>query len=90
MNWMAWTVPTALFFVGVAGALVLMSVWEIRSPGTPRRGLLPMITTRGDRFFITLLTSAYLHAAWLAVSDGPVLVASGISLVVGFVLMRWG
>jgi predicted small integral membrane protein len=87
---MAWTVPTALFFAAVAVALLIMSVWEIRSPAVPRRGFLPMVTTRGDRFFITLLTSAYLHAAWLALSDGSVLVASAISLLVGFVLMRWG
>lgn len=90
MSWMAWTLPTALFFVAVAVALVIMSVWEIRSPTMPRRGLLPFVTTRGDRFFIALLGSAFLHAAWLAVSDGPVLVMTAACVIVGFVLMRWG
>ena len=90
MSWMAWTVPTALFFVSVAAALVIMSCWEIRSPTVPRRGILPFVTTRGDRFFITLLASAFLHAAWLAVSDGPVVVMSAACVIVGFVLMRWG
>ncbi len=90
MNWMAWTLPTALFFVAVASALLVMIVWELRSPTLTRRGFLPMATTRGDRFFIALLASAFAHIAWLAVSDGPVLIASGLSLMGGFVLMRWG
>ena len=90
MSWMAWTVPTAMFFCAVAAALVAMSIWEIRSPTVPRRGFLPLVTTRGDRFFITLLASAFLHAAWLGASDGPVLVMTAVCLMLGFVLMRWG
>ena len=88
VNWMAWTLPTALFFVVVACALVLDVGLGTPRPGT-RRGLLPLVTTRGDRFFITLLSSAYLHAR------GSRLGRSGLDchrhlLVVGFVLMRWG
>ncbi|MEJ2088393.1 MAG: DUF2160 family membrane protein [Gammaproteobacteria bacterium] len=90
MSWMAWTLPTALFFAAVAVALAIMSVWELRAPTVPRRGFLPFVSTRGDRFFITLLASAYLHAAWLALSDGPVLIVTAACVVLGFVLMRWG
>ena len=90
MSWMAWTPPTAVFFLAVAVALLVMSLWEWRSPTVLRQGFLPLATTRGDRFFITLLASAFVHIAWLAVSDGSVLVASGFCLIGGFVLMRWG
>ena len=90
MSWMAWTPPTAVFFLAVAVALLVMSLWEWRSPTVLRQGFLPLATTRGDRFFITLLASAFVHIAWLAVSDGSVLVASGLCLIGGFVLMRWG
>ncbi len=90
MSWMAWTIPTAMFFVAVAVALVVMTVWELRSPTVMRRGFLPIATTRGDRFFITLLACAFAHIAWLAVSDATVLIASGLCLIGGFVLMRWG
>ena len=90
MEWMAWTQPTALFFVTVALSLVLMTLWEIRSPTEPRKGLLPLVTTRGDRFFIALLASAFVHAAWLALSDTTVVVASGISILLGIALLRWG
>ena len=87
---MAWTLPTALFFLAVGVSLALMTVWELRSPDVARRGFLRRSTTRGDRFFITLLLSAFIHAGWLASSDASVLVASTGCVILGFVLMRWG
>jgi len=87
---MAWTFPTALFFAAVGVSLALMTFWELRSPGVARRGFLRRSTTRGDRFFIALLVSAFFHAGWLALSDASVLVASTACLFLGFVLMRWG
>ncbi len=61
MEWMNWTVPTAVFFGVIALFLAGMTTWELRSPSIPRRGFLPITTTRGDRLFIGLLGSAYLH-----------------------------
>ncbi|MGE0623599.1 MAG: DUF2160 domain-containing protein [Pseudomonadales bacterium] len=90
MSWMAWTLPTAIFFASVAAALAVMTVWELVSPSVPRRGFLPLTTTRGDRFFIALLGAAFIHVGWLAVSDAPVLIASAVALVTAVVLMRWG
>lgn len=87
---MAWTLPTAVFFSAVAIALAVMTVWELISPTVPRRGFLPLVTSRGDRFFIALLSAAFVHVAWLAVTDAPVFFASAIALVLGLVLMRWG
>ena len=69
MEWMAWTTPTALFFGGIALILAGMTTWELRSPSIPRRGLLPISTTRGDRLFIGLLGSAYLHLLVIGVTD---------------------
>ncbi|MFN3278900.1 MAG: DUF2160 domain-containing protein [Paracoccus hibiscisoli] len=67
MAWMAWTTPTAIFFVIIALLLVTFSVLAIRFPETPRRGVLGIETTRGDRLFITLLGSAFINLAWLGV-----------------------
>jgi len=89
-EWMAWTAPTALFFAAVAAALAILTWLELRWPTTPRRGWLPMTTTRGDRFFISLLTAAFVHVAWLALTDVPVTWASAISVLLAALLMRWG
>ena len=68
-NWMAWTLPVAVFFVCVALMLVAMTVWEIKSPTVLRKGFLPIATTRGDRLFIGLLAAAYLNLLFVGVSD---------------------
>ena len=66
-GWMAWTWQTAVFFGVIALLLVVMGVWEWRSPGGgPRRGILGLVTTRGDRLFISLLAAGYIHLLWLA------------------------
>ncbi len=71
-EWMAWTTPVAVFFTCIVLMLIGMTVWEIRSPTTLRKGFLPMATTRGDRLFIGLLLAAYINlvfvgaAEWLA------------------------
>lgn len=90
MDWMVWTVPTALFFATIAGILVAMTVWEVVSPTSFRRGFLPLATTRGDRLFIGLLSSAWFHLAWLGLTDmhpGYMTVACVVWLGV---LLRWG
>ena len=68
-SWMAWTLPTAVFFICIALMLVGMTVWELRSPTKLRKGFLPMATTRGDRMFIGLLSAAYVNLAFVAVSE---------------------
>ena len=40
MSWMAWTLPTAIFFVTIALLLVTFTVLAVRFPETPRRGVL--------------------------------------------------
>lgn len=90
MQWMAWTWPTAAFFLCVALALAVLTLLELRFPTRLRRGWLPIPTTRGDRFFIALLAAAAVHVSWLALTDAAVLWASVISLVVAAVLMVRG
>ena len=90
MEWMAWTWPTATFFASVAIALAFMTLLELRRPTVERRGLLPIPTTRGDRFFISLLGSAFIHILWLAATDLPVAVAGLLSLGYAALVMSKG
>ncbi len=90
LSWMAWTWPTAAFFIFIALCLVAMAIWEWRQPGgAPRRGVLGLDTTRGDRLFITLLGSAFIFLGWLGFLGTPLWGALVISLAYGFVVFRW-
>ena len=68
-EWMAWTLPVAVFFLSIVLMLAGMTVWELKSPTTLRKGWLPIATTRGDRLFIGLLAAAYVNLAFVAVSE---------------------
>ena len=68
-DWMAWTLPVAVFFSAIVLMLAGMTVWELRSPTVLRKGWLPMATTRGDRLFIGLLAAAYVNLGFVAVSE---------------------
>ena len=89
-SWMAWTWQTAVFFIAIAGLLVSMTVWEMVSPGgAPRHGVLGIESTRGDRLFISLLGSAFIHLAWLGLVGPNLMWASGISLIYALAVFRW-
>jgi predicted small integral membrane protein len=88
-EWMAWTTPVAVFFTCIVIMLFGMTIWEIKSPTSIRRGFLPLDTTRGDRLFIGLLAAAYLNLAYVGVS-GKLTAWMGLeaepSIWIGFVL----
>ena len=88
-GWMAWVLPTALFFWLVAGTLVVFTILAIRYPETPRRGILRMETTRGDRLFITLLASGFINLAWLWLALGPQWIALIICLALAVGIFRY-
>jgi predicted small integral membrane protein len=71
LAWMAWTWQTALFFCLVALALIILTLLAIYRPETPRVGILRFPTTRGDRFFVTLIGSAFIFVFWMRYGGGP-------------------
>lgn len=90
LSWMAWTWQTATFFLGIAALLLAMTIWELRSPGgAPRRGILAIETTRGDRLFISLLSAAFIHLGWLAALGPPLWGAFAVSLLLAAAVFRW-
>ncbi len=89
LSWMAWTWPTAAFFVFILLCLLAMGTWEWRVPGgAPRRGILGLDTTRGDRLFISLLGSAFIFLGWLGIFGTPLWGALILSLIYGFAVFR--
>lgn len=65
--WMAWTAPTAIFFVLLALALGTMTWLGLAYPETERVGVLRIPTTRGDRLFVSLIAAAVIHLVWIGV-----------------------
>ncbi|MBB4567935.1 DUF2160 domain-containing protein [Rhizobium leucaenae] len=88
-SWMAWTLPTALFFVTILLLLLGMAIWEYFSPGgNPRVGILHFETTRGDRLFVSLLGAAFIHVAWLGLGGPNLWWAVAISVVYAIGVFR--
>ena len=63
--WMAWTLPTAIFFVLLAATLATMTWLAIAYPEAERVGILRIPTTRGDRLFVSLIMTAVIHLLWI-------------------------
>ena len=90
LSWMAWTWQTAVFFMVILLALTTMAVWEHYRPGgAPRRGVLRLDTTRGDRLFISILGSAFIHLIWLGLMSTPLWGAAVLSILLTFSVFKW-
>jgi predicted small integral membrane protein len=72
--WMAWTLPTAIFFALLACTLAVMTWLAIAYPEAERVGILRIPTTRGDRLFLSLIMTAVIHLLWIGlVGTDPLL-----------------
>lgn len=82
MSWMAWTWPTALVIIGIFSSIALLTIIEIKHPGgAERRGVLRLVTTRGDRLFLSILGSIYIFLAWLGLFGQPLWAPIGIAIL---------
>ncbi|AFL54063.1 putative small integral membrane protein [Sinorhizobium fredii] len=89
-GWMAWSFPTAMFFLTIFALLSLMAVWEYARPGgNPRLGILRFETTRGDRLFVSLLGSAFIHLGWLGLVGANLWWAVALSAIYAVGVFRY-
>lgn len=102
--WMAWTLPTAIFFAALACTLAVMTYLAAVYPEAERVGVLSIPTTRGDRLFISLISAAVIHLLWIGLVGTDVIatlpigedgfeisslwLASGISLATAVLIFR--
>ena len=90
LSWMAWTWPTAAFFITVVLSIALMGLWEKRSPGgDPRRGIFGIDTTRGDRLFISWVGSGFIALGWLALFSTPLWGALVLAILWFLFVFKW-
>jgi predicted small integral membrane protein len=102
--WMAWTLPTAIFFALLALTLAMMTWLAAVYPEAERVGILRIPTTRGDRLFVSLILAAVIHLLWIglvgtdAIATLPIgeegfelsslWLATAISLVTAVIIFR--
>ena len=89
LAWMAWTWEPAAFFGVVLLALIILPLLAIYRPETPRTGILRFPTTRGDRFFVTLLGSAFIFIFWMRLGGGDLYYPLAISILYGIAMFRF-
>lgn len=89
LAWMAWTWQTGVFFAVLGAVLAAMTAWAAWRPEAPRVGILGYPTTRGDRLFLTLMGSAFIHILWLGLVGGALWPAAIVSVMFGAAMFRW-
>ena len=89
LDWMAWTWQTAVFFGFVGFMLVVLTLLAIFRPETPRVGILRFPTTRGDRFFVTMVGSAIIFIVWMRFGGGALWYPLGASVLYGIAMFTF-
>ncbi len=91
VRWMQWSLPSAIFFLALFFTLIGMSIWEGYRPCVRRKGFLPMVTTRGDRLFLGIISTIGICMLWIGLSKGVLMILPlVIAAVWFFVLAKWG
>jgi predicted small integral membrane protein len=116
LDWMRWPhvevtlfgttttiVPTAIILIALITFLTILTIWDLRSPNSERKGFFPVAFSRGERFFLSIVTLVGIHLIWIAIQANEVIAplsdAVGetyilpplaISAVAIFALVRWG
>ena len=89
LAWMAWTLETAAFFGFIVLALVVLTLLAIYRPETPRKGILGFPTTRGDRFFVTMIGAAFIFIFWMRLGGGALIWPLVGAVVYGIAMFRF-
>ena len=87
--WMAWTWQTALFFGGIAACLIILTILAALRPETPHRGILGFATTRGDRFFVSLILAAFIFLIFVKIGGENPLYPAAAALLMAAALFRF-
>jgi predicted small integral membrane protein len=90
LSWMAWTWPTAVFFIAIFASIAAMGFWEYKVPGgSPRHGVFNLDTTRGDRLFISILGSCFIMLAWIGLASTVIWGGLAISVLWAIFVFRY-
>ncbi len=89
LSWMAWTWQTAGFFGFIVAMLIILTLLAVYRPETPRKGILGFPTTRGDRFFVTMIGSAFIFVFWMRFGGGALWYPLAASVAYGIAMFMF-
>jgi|YelNatPaOPRAMG01_1025707.scaffolds.fasta_scaffold153810_2 predicted small integral membrane protein len=66
LEWMFWTRETLIFLAALITFFIILAVLDLKwRSEVPRKGFLPIATTRGDRVFLGLAAMIIIGILWL-------------------------
>lgn len=90
-GWMFWTWPSALFFIAIFGSIAFLGILNNFKPNVDRKGFLPIVTGRGDRLFIGILSILGIFLIWLGLFGENLLGLTAIIAAIWFFIeFKWG
>lgn len=89
LYWMYWTYPSVIFFGGIFLTIFCLGVWYRRAPSVPRKGFLPIETTRGDRLFVGIISSIFIYLISMVFFKDNFLIVVTIFVVLWLILLAW-
>jgi len=90
LEWMFWTSQTAILFTIVFTCMFVLLILDRFWPSKPRKGLFPIETTRGDRFFLGVMFIIGIGLLWLNITALPIEWALIPALIVFMLIQIWG
>ena len=89
-DWIPWTAPIAFVFIGVALMITGLTIWGHFRPPVRRKGFLGIVTDRGDRVYIAIISFALVMVISFAVVDSDTLIWAISALAIAVVILIWG
>jgi predicted small integral membrane protein len=89
LEWMHWTPGTAAVIAFIFGVLIASAILDSRRRSYPRKGFLPIATTRGDRIFLSAVLTILIGIIWL-LTPFPFYLSIIPAVAVMVIVLKWG
>ena len=90
LDWMYWTLPIAIVFIGLISMIVGMTIWGHYRKPELQKGFLRIVTDRGDRLYVAFVTFALLMVISFALEIPSALISALVAATVSAVILKWG
>ena len=89
-NWIMWTTPVIITFVGVALMITGLTIWGHFRPPIRRKGFLGIVTDRSERVYIAIVSFALIEVISFVIPGSDTLIWTISGVAVGAVILKWG